>query len=176
VIKFVLILALVFVFSQILVRFARSIRATFTDGKGRKDVHVETPIGIFDLKSQEALDPALAGMLVYPGATRAEDQTAAYEADIHLLNRDYRILVATYWTMTPTDIVWDFYKRELPGWREKRQRGYGRSLFQEGPEGVRTVRVYTEGSGTNIETKISLNLKAAAATASSSGSRFGIPR
>jgi hypothetical protein len=170
-------MAVIVVLSQILVRFARSIRASVSDTKAGKNVHVETPIGVFDLKAQEKLDPALASFVVYPGATPAESQPPEYEADIQLLGREYRILVATYWTLTAADIVWEFYRRELPGWQEKRHRGQGRSLVQETPEGVRTVRVYTQNASTLIETRISQKPQAGAAAAgSSSDPRFGMLR
>lgn len=176
-VKLILVFVVVVVLSQILVRIARSIRATVSDSKAGKAVHIETPIGYFDLKPQEALDPALASILIYPGATRTESQPPEYEADIHVLGRDYRILVATYWTLTSADVVWEFYKRELPGWQEKRQRGQGRSLTQEAADGVRTVRVYTQNGGTFIETRVSQNPKAdAAAAGQSSDTRFGILR
>ncbi len=176
-VKFILIVVLVIVVSQLLVRFAKSIRASVSDTTSGKAVHIETPIAVFDVKAQEALDPALASILVYPGATRAEAQPPEYEADIRALGREYRILVANYWTMTPVDIVWEFYKRELQGWQEKRQRGQGRSLSQERADGVRTVRVYTQKGGTLIETKFSSNVKADATAASgSSATGFGVLR
>lgn len=175
--KFILIFALLILVSQILVRFAKSIRASVSDTKSGKAVHIETPIAVFDVKPQDQLDPALAGILVYPGATRAESQPPEYEADIRALGREYRILVATYWTLTPADVVWEFYTRELQGWQQKRQRGQGRSLLQEGPDGVRTIRVYTQNGGTLIETKFSSNLRAnATAAGGSSDTRFGILR
>jgi hypothetical protein len=175
--KFILIFALVILFSQILVRFVKSIRASVSNISGGKAVHVETPIAVFDVKPQDKPDPALATILVYPGATRAESQPPEYEADIQVLGREYRIVVATYWTLTPADVVWEFYKRELQGWQEKRQRGQGRSLSQKGADGVRTVRVYTQNGGTLIETKLSSNMKASAAAAGGpSDARFGILR
>jgi hypothetical protein len=178
VIKWLLIGFVVVAISQILVRFAKGIRATVSDTKAGKAVHVATALGGFDLKPQEKLDPLFASMLVYPGATPAESQPPEYEADLQLLGREFRILVATYWTLTPADAVWEFYKRELPDWHEKRQRGYGRSLAQETVDGTRTIRIYKSQDGsTLIETRISIKHKTeAAAAGNSSNTRFGILR
>jgi hypothetical protein len=179
-----LLLAFVFTFvalvlSQLLRRLVRSMHATVSDAMLGKVVHVETPIGVFDLKPHDKLDPELASILVYPGATPVESQPREYEAEAKLLGQDFHVLVATYWTLTPADIVWEFYRRELPEWQESRQRGRGRSLIQQAADGVRTVRVYGQNSSTLIETKISLKHKAGAAAAGSGGSsetRFGILR
>jgi len=176
-IKLILAFAIVIVISQILVRFARSIRATVADVNGGKQVHVETPIAVFDLQPRDKLDPALAAMLIYPGATRMESQPPEYEADIHALGREYRILAAVYWTPTPADIVWEFYKRELPGWQERGQTGGGGSLTHKGEDGVRTLRVYRQNDRTLIETRISFNQKSDTLSASaSSGPGFGTLR
>ena len=172
-----LVCASVILISQLLGRFARSIRASVSDTSGGKAIHIQTPVAVFDVKPQGKVDPELAAILVYPGATPIESQPAEYEADIRALGREYRILVASYWTLTSADAVWEFYKRELQGWQEKRQRGYGRSLSQDGADGVRSVRVYTQNGGTLIETKFASRLKTgAAATGSSSDTRYGILR
>jgi hypothetical protein len=178
VIKWLLLGFIVVTISQILVRFARGIRATVSDTKAGQSVHVETALGVFDLTPQEKLDPLLASFLVYPGATPTQSQPPEYEADLQLLGREYRIMLATYWTLTPADTVWEFYKRELPDWQEKRQRAYGRSLVQETPDGTRTIRIHkVQDASTLIETRVSTRLKAAAAAAgSSSNTRFGILR
>jgi hypothetical protein len=166
-----------FALSQLVLRFVRSMRINITDAMLGKAVHVETPIGGFDLKPHEKLDPELASMLVYPGATPAESQPLEYEAEGEVLRKAFHLLVATYWTLTPTDVVWEFYRRELPEWKESRQRGRGRSLTQQSADGTRTVRVYGRSNSTLIETKVSLKRKAeAAAAAGASETRFGILR
>jgi hypothetical protein len=179
VIKLLLLAFVAFVLSQLVLRIARSMRIGVTDAMSGKAVHLETPIGVFDLKAHDKLDPELASMLVYPGASRAESQAAEYEAEAEVFGRDFRVLVTTYWTLTPTDVVWEFYRRELPDWQEKRRRGYGRSLVQETPEGTSTVRVYGQNNSTLIETRVTLKRKAGAAAAGLGGSsetRFGVLR
>jgi predicted enzyme related to lactoylglutathione lyase len=69
--------------------------------------------------------------------------------------------------LTPADVVWEFYRRELPGWQESRQRGRGRSLIQRAPDCERTVRVYSQNGGTLVENKVSMKGLASAAAAAS---------
>lgn len=174
--KLLIIVLMAAVLGQILRRFAKSIRTNISDSKAGKSVHISTPIGVFDLKPQLQLDPALAGILVYPSAMRADSPPPEYDVDIQLLGQEYHIQIATYSTPSPEDIVWEFYRRELPGWQERRQGGQIRSLTQESPDGTRTVRIYARNGATHIETRFSRSQKAAAAVASSSDTRFGILR
>jgi hypothetical protein len=177
VIKLLLFALFAFVLVQLLHRFARGFRATVSDQKAGKAVHVETPLGGFDLKPQEKLCPELASILVYPGATPTQSQPPEYEADGQFLGREFHILVATYWTSSPADVVWEFYRRELPDWQEKRQHGYGRSLVLETADGTRTVRVYSHNANTLIETRVSRKHKSqAGAAGESSDTRFGMLR
>lgn len=71
------------------------------------------------------------------------------------------------WTLTPAEVVWEFYGRELPGWQESRQGGRGRSLMQQAPDCERTVRVYSQNGGTLVENKVSMKGLASAAAAAS---------
>lgn len=168
-IKLLLLAFFAFVIGQILLRFARGMQATASDAKPGKAIHARTSIGTFDLKPPSDLHPALASIMVYPGATPAESQSPGYEADVQMLGRESHIFVATYWTLTPADVVWEFYRHELPGWQETRQRGRGRSLMRREPDCERTVRVYSQNGSTLIENKVSMKLLASAATAATSG-------
>lgn len=168
-----------FVLGQLVLRLVRSMRVSVTDAMTGKAVHVETPIGTFDLRPRQQLDPELASMLVYPGATPSESQPPEYAAEGTLLGKEFHVLVATYWTMTPPDVVWEFYRRELPEWKESRQRGRGRFLIQQSADGTRTIRVYGQSNSTLIETRVSLARKVGAAAAGAAGAsetRFGILR
>ena len=167
-----------FVLTQLVFHFVRSMRVNITDAMSGKAVHVQTPLGGFDLNPQHKLAPELARMLVYPGAVPHTSQPAEYEAEGNLLGREFHVLVASYQTVTPLDIVWEFYHRELVGWKEN-QRGSVRSLVHESAEGTQTIRVSQQGSNTLIETRISLKPKTGAASAginSPSDARFGILR
>lgn len=178
-IKLLLLAFIAFALTQLVLRLVRSMHVSVSDAMLGKAVHVETPLGGVALKPHQKLDPELASMLMYPGATPAESQPPEYEAEGKLFGKEFHILIATYWTLTPTDVVWEFYRRELPEWKESRQRGRGRSLIQEKADGTRSVRVYSERSSTLIEIKATLNRKAGAAAAGMTGSsetRFGILR
>jgi hypothetical protein len=178
-IKLVLLACVAIALSQVLLALIRRMRVTITDAKAGKAVHVESPIGAFDLKPHEKLDPELASMLVYPGATAVKSQPPEYEAEGNLLGKQFHVLLAAYWTLTPVDMVWEFYRRELPDWTESRQRGRGRSLIRQSEDGTRTVRVYGQNSGTLIEMKVSLKRQAGAVGAGAAGAsetRFGMLR
>jgi hypothetical protein len=167
-----------FVLAQLVLHFVRSMRVNITDAMSGKAVHVKTPLGGFDLKPQDKLAPELARMLVYPGAAPLASQPTEYEAEGNLLGREFHVLVASYQTTTPLEIVWEFYRRELVDWREK-QSGSLRSLVRESAEGTQTIRVHQQGSNTLIETRISLKPKTGAAAAGVSGpsdTRFGMLR
>ncbi len=175
-IKLLLLAFFAFVLGHILLRFARGIRATVSDTKPGKAIHIQTPIGTLDLQPKADLHPTLASILVFPGATPVESQPPEYEADVHLLGREFHLFVATYWTLTPADVVWEFYRRELPGWQESRQRGRGRSLMRREPDCERSVRVYSQNGSTLIENKVSMTGLASAAAAASGGFSDSSPR
>jgi len=167
-----------FVIGHILFRFARSIRATVADDKLGKTVHVETSIGTFDLKPQESKDPLLASIPVYPGAAPLESRPPEYEAGIQVLGRGFRMLTATYWTSTPVEVVWEFYKRELPDWEENGKGACGRELVHHEPGCTRKVQVYSRDGRTLIDIGASLKRAAAAAAGAgnSSDSSYGVLR
>lgn len=166
-----------FLIGHILLRFARSIRATVVDDKLGKTVHVETPIVTFDLKPQPTRDPLLASIPMYPGAAPLESRPPEYEAGIQVLGRGFRILAATYWTATPVDVVWEFYKRELPDWEDSNSTA-GRELVHHAPGCTRKVQVYSRDGRTLIDIGASLKRAAAAAAGAgtSSDSSYGVLR
>lgn len=168
-----------FIIAQIVMRFVKGIQTSISDASSGKSVHIQTPIGTFDLKPHSDLHPALASIMVYPGATPVESQPPEYEVDVEMLGREFHVFVATYWTLTQVDVVWEFYRRELPGWQESRQRGRGRFLMRRETDCERTVRVYSQNGSTLIENKVSIKKLASAAAAASSlssGSGSGVLR
>jgi hypothetical protein len=170
-----ILLLITFGVGHLLLRFAKSIGATVSDTKMGKTVHLQTPIGTFDLKPQDGLDPSLAGMLVFPGAAHVESQPPEYQADIRLLGREYHMFSATYWTVSPVDVVWDFYKRELPDWQEEMGTN-ARGFVQRTPECTRKIQVFSRDGRTLIETGVSMNRSAAAGADASSASGYGVLR
>jgi hypothetical protein len=175
VIKLLIFALFAFVIAQILMRFVKGIQTNISNANSGKAVHIQTPIGTFDLKPNASLHPALASILVYPGAVPLESQPPEYEADIALLGREIQILVAGYWTATPEGVVWEFYRRELPGWQESNQGGArGRSLMRREQDCERSVRVYSQNGRTQIENRVTTKQLASAAAASSSS--YGVLR
>jgi hypothetical protein len=167
-----------FVLGWILLRFAQGIQSQVSDLKADKTIHIRTALGTLDVKPHPELHPLLAKIPKYPGATRVDSQPPEYEADLAVLGREFHIFVATYWTVTPADVVWEFYRRELVGWQECRKRGQGRSLTQETADGTFNVRVYTQNADTQIEYRLLSKsmTNAAAAGSGNSDSSFGVLR
>jgi hypothetical protein len=151
-IQWLLLAFFAFVIGHILLRFARSIRATVSDDKLGKTVHGETSIGVFDLRPQPSKDPLLASIPVYPGAAPLESEPPEYEAGIRVLGRGFRMFAAKYWTSTAVDVVWEFYRRELPDWEENHKSTYSREYVHHEPGCTRKVQVYSRDGRTLINT------------------------
>jgi hypothetical protein len=177
-IQWLLLAFFAFVIGHILHRFAKNISSTVTDDKLGKAVHVETPIGVFDLKPQPTKDPLLASIPVYPGAAPLESEPPEYEAGIRVLGRGFRMFAAKYWTSTPVDMVWEFYKRELPDWEENRKGAYGREYVHHECGCTRKVQVYSRDGRTLIDTAVWRKGAAAVAAGAgnSSDSSYGVLR
>ena len=126
------------------------------DGSGpAKTIHVENRFVTLDVRPQDHLNPELAGILVYPGATPQDVKAPESDLEVHLLNKTFRAASATYWTSTPVEIVWEFYRRELPGWHENVHHGTGRELLQSTADGnLKAIRVYSAEGRTMIETAV----------------------
>jgi len=174
--KLLLIALVVLVVSQILLRFIRSIQFSVSNAVENKTIHVRTPIGTLDVKPKQELHPILQEIPKYPSATQVTSDPAEYEAEVHVLSREFQIFVATYWTSSPADAVWEFYRNALPGWQETRKRGQGRILVQDRSEGTVTVRVYSNrNTDTHIEFRLLTGTLSNAATASSGRSSDSRP-
>jgi hypothetical protein len=167
-----------FVIGHILLRFVRSIHATVADDKLGTTVHLESSIGVFDLKPQPSKDQLLASIPAYPGAAPLESEPPEYEAGIRVLGRGFRMFAAKSWTSTPVDVVWEFYKRELPDWEENHKGVYGHELVHHEPGCTRKVQVYSRDGRTLIDTAAWRKRAAAAAAGAgtSSDSSYGVLR
>ena len=120
-----------------------------------KAVHVESPPGSLDVRPESKLDPRLAAILLYPGAAPVEPGVADVETEVRFGHQDLREVTATYWTSTPEEIVWDFYRRELPQWLRNLDHHTGKELIERADDCVRLIRVSTDKEGrTIIETSI----------------------
>lgn len=126
----------------------RNVRLSLEDFGGGKEVHIRAPIGTLDVQPHAKLGHDLAQIPLYPGAIPLADGVAEYEADVRLLNREFHLITANYWTPTPPEIVLDFYRRELQGWTESR---LDHSFTHDAGECVRKVRISAKSDRTLIE-------------------------
>jgi hypothetical protein len=139
----------------VLVIFAKTARVK-VDGAGpRQTVHLEHRFVSLDVRPQDRPNPELAGVLIYPGAASLDKGVPGSDLEIHLLNKTFRAASASYWTSDPPEIVWEFYRRELPDWHESVNHGSGRELLQSSTGGnLKAIRVYPADGRTMIETGV----------------------
>jgi hypothetical protein len=89
---------------------------TVNSGDGA-DISIGTPDGRLDIRAREHMNPALAGIPVYPGAWREKDG----EANIEWNSRggdsdnDLYVTAGVFLTRDSVSQVVDFYRRQLPG-------------------------------------------------------------
>jgi hypothetical protein len=132
-----------------MVTLAKRVKIKETD-EGQ-EIHLETPLGSLDVEPRSKPDPRLAGMILYPGAIPSGRGAAGYESDIRFGPKHFRQIGADYWTSDPVDVVWEFYRRELPGWSVNLAHDTGHELVERTAEGERLIRVYRKKDRTVIE-------------------------
>ncbi|HZQ70158.1 MAG TPA: hypothetical protein VFA68_16650 [Terriglobales bacterium] len=128
-------------------RFIGRLQKNLVNGISSKEIHLRSPWGTLDVHRDTALDPRLARILMYPGAAPLESGVAQYDAELHLLNREFKGATAQYWTSTPEQIVCEFYQRELPDWQRKSEREF----VKQSDGYLQGVKVQTSGDRTIIE-------------------------
>jgi hypothetical protein len=84
---------------------------------GGHNLAIDTPGGRLDIRTHEIMDPALAGIPIYPGATRASDSGGG--ANIEWNSADGNgdsvyVMAGEYRTHDSARDVLDFYRRQLP--------------------------------------------------------------
>jgi len=129
-------------------------RVKITETNQGQEIHLQTPLGSLDATPRSKPDPRLASMLLYPGAISADRRAAEYESDIHFGPKHFRQIGADYWTSDPIDIVWEFYRRELPNWLVNPDRDIGHELVERTADCDRRIRVYRKQDRTVIEHSI----------------------
>ncbi len=113
---------------------------------------VETPFGSLHVREGEAAGHAVAGLPVYPGATRAADdrKRASVELDFGNDSRQFHLSVATYTTPDAVEKVAAFYRERLPSWKYTRgRRGHVKIESSEGGS-KRIVAISEENGVTKI--------------------------
>jgi hypothetical protein len=92
---------------------ACEIRVGPDEGKNRRDVDVQTPLG--DLAVRGDAVPADVGVSVYPGARPLEDGDDADRANVYLSSPfvDLRVAALKYLSDDQPDAIAEFYRKEL---------------------------------------------------------------
>ncbi len=116
-------------------------------------VHLETPMGTFDVHPEAKLDPRLSGIPVYPGALPENPAGADSVSQVQYRGRVLQEISASYWTPDREKQVWEFYREQLRGWAVNLNHTQGgRELVQRLPECVLLVRVSRRNDRTIIDT------------------------
>jgi len=115
---------------------AHNIRVEEIRSERGKSVEVSTPFGSVRVHESGRLDPAKAGIPVYPGAAAEEwdSKSVSLELDFGSEHKEVTIIGAHYSTKDPVDTVVEFYKKELPHWIvvKKRRRGVQMEYSEQG--------------------------------------------
>lgn len=92
-------------------------------------VEVATPFGAVRVQESGPLDPAKAGIPVYPGAAteEPESKSVSVELDFGPEHKQVTFIGAHFVTGDPVDKVVEFYRKELPHWTLAHK---GRARFQ----------------------------------------------
>jgi hypothetical protein len=82
---------------------------------GNDDVKIQTPVGGFNFKTNDAAIPAEIGLPAYPGAAVLKDDKSKGAADIDMSFGDFhlRVRAVGYHTPDSPEKVRDFYRKEL---------------------------------------------------------------
>jgi hypothetical protein len=120
---------------------------------GHDNLAIETPGGRLDIHTHDAMDPALAGIPIYPGATRLHDSGGG--ANIEWTSADgdgdsLYVMAGEYRTQDSARDVLDFYRRQLPNLIVVSERGRDTDLeYRKG--GIRRIIAIREKKdGTRI--------------------------
>lgn len=84
---------------------------------GGHDLAIETPGGRLDIRTHETMDPALAGIPIYPGATRVSDSGGGANIEWRSADGDgdsLYVMAGEYRTHDSARDVLNFYRRQLP--------------------------------------------------------------
>jgi hypothetical protein len=113
---------------------ARHIRVEESRSERGKSVEVSTPFGSLRVQEGGRLDPAKAGIPVYPGATAEESESKSFSLDLDFgpEHKEVTIIGAHYTTSDSLEKVVEFYRRELPHWIvAKKRRGWVQMEYTE---------------------------------------------
>lgn len=131
------------------------VHATERDaGAGGADVSIDTPAGRLNIRARDRMNPALAGIPIYPGATREDSGGASIDWNSSRNNSDKSLYVlgGGFRTTDPARKVVDYYRSQLPNLLIVAENDRGTRLeYRDG--GIRRIIVIHESGG---ETRIGL--------------------
>jgi len=113
---------------------AHNIQVEETRSERGKSVEVSTPFGSVRVHESGRLDPAKAGIPVYPGAAaeQREGKAVSFELDFGSEHKEVTIIGARYSTEDAVDKVVEFYRKELPHWIvAKKRHGWVQMEYSE---------------------------------------------
>ena len=120
---------------------------------GHHDLAVETPGGRLDIRTHENMDPALAGIPVYPGATLVSDSGG--DANIEWSSADGNrdglyVMGGEYRTQDSAREVREFYRRQLPNLIVTKEKGRDTDLEYRKGGITRIISIREKHDGTRI--------------------------
>lgn len=131
----------------------KTIRVRSHEGSGSEDIAIDTPGGRLNIRTRDDMNPALAGVPIYPGAWRVNGSGGA---NIEWNSADGRrdkglyIIGGEFRTHDSAREVLDFYRRQLPNLLIVSERDRHTELeYREG--GIKRIISITEK---NDETRI----------------------
>lgn len=132
----------------------KNIRIRTDTGVSGHDVAIETPGGRLDIRTHETINPALAGIPIYPGATRISDSGGG--ANIEWTSQDGHddnslyLMAGEFRTSDSTRDVLDFYRRQLPNLIVLSEKEHHTELEYRGGGIRRIISIRETDDGTRI--------------------------
>jgi len=131
----------------------RTVRVRTTDGTNGTDVSIDTPGGRLNIRARDHMNPALAGVPIYPGAHRTDDSGGAnieWSSADGATDKNLYVVGGEFRTKDSTSDVVEFYRRQLPSLMVVTERDRTTRLeYKEG--GIRRIISIAEKDG---ETRI----------------------
>jgi len=144
---------LIFLASLAGVRVIRNFHFRTARHNGGDDVALDTPAGSFRVRAHEAMDPAVIGVPVYPGARRTDSAGGAEFEWVSADGRDEKgmsVAGASFITPDPPSKVIEFYRGQFSNLAVIKERGKTVRLEYTEHGLKRIIAIREENDGTHI--------------------------
>jgi len=138
----------------VMLRFIKKTKVISEMTASGEAVHMETPLGTFDVRPETKLDARLSTIPLYSGALAVDPGIADRVTEFQFKGQATREVSTSYWTPDDFKAVQDFYTRELPAWSRNMIEHTGWERVEQLADCVRMVRVYQAPGRTIIEHSI----------------------